>query len=118
MINIVNYQEKGNVGGEKHNSHLKKHVDKDKDLMYSIDFDGREESQTNMENNDKKNIYNLKGKNNSKTNDNMRFRTYQMFVHKNLETMVEKHRNYDSEGQQSKTIVSSSTTNIKPHNYE
>lgn len=48
----------------------------------------------------------------------MRIRTYQMFVDKNLETMVEKHRNYDSEGQQSKTIVSSSKTNIKPHNYE
>lgn len=104
--------------GVQHNSHLKRHIDKGKTLMYFMDSNGREEAQTNKENNDKNNISNLKVNNNCKTNANIRIRTYQMFVDKNLETRVEKHHDNDSEGQQIKVIVSSLMTNTKHHNQE
>lgn len=104
--------------GVQHNSYLKRHIDKGKTLMYFMDSNGREEAQTNKENNDKNNISNLKVSNNCKTNANIRIRTYQMFVDKNLETRVEKHHDNDSEGQQIKVIVSSLMTNTKHHNQE
>lgn len=82
--------------GEEHNFYLKKHVDKRKTPMYSMDCDDRDESQTNMENNYKKKFNNLKGNNNSKMNANMIIRAYRMFVNKKLEIMVEKHHNKES----------------------